>query len=262
MSNWYRRYPGDYLRDTMHLTLEECGAYDRLMDIYYSTGEPIPNDIDVIKRYLRESKQKTRKIMKVLANFFEEKHGLLYHKRIEFELAKSLKMHKTAVANGRAGGKANALANRVATKTKTKTKEDFKRYVSLEFVEEIFNHWKITLNHPRSKIDDNRKKLIKKCLKDGYTKEDLCKAITGCSLTPHNMGQNDNSQRYDSIELILRNNGQIDRFMKNADNPPGVGNGSCKQTSSEIFDRGTADAYGDNISEEQEIEPRSHIKNI
>jgi len=123
MSNWYRKYPGDYLRDTMHLTLEECGAYERLMDIYYSTGKPIPDDIDLIKRYFRESRQKTRKIMKVLGDFFEEKDGLLWHKKIEFELSKSLKIHETAVANGRAGGKAtaiaNAQANRVATKTKT-----------------------------------------------------------------------------------------------------------------------------------------------
>lgn len=39
---WYARYPGDYLRDTAHLTMLEHGAYTLLMDYYYSTAKPLP----------------------------------------------------------------------------------------------------------------------------------------------------------------------------------------------------------------------------
>jgi len=84
----------------------------------------------------------------------------------------------------------------------------------------VFDHWKITMNHPKSVFDDKRKKLISTWVKAGYTETDLISAITGCSLTPHNMGKNDRNERYDSLELILRDASHIDRFMKNAISPP------------------------------------------
>jgi len=34
------------------------------------------------------------------------------------------------------------------------------------------------------------------------------------------MGDNDRGQRYDSIELIFRDESQIERFMNNHQNPP------------------------------------------
>lgn len=108
----------------------------------------------------------------------------------------------------------------------------------------IFEHWKTTMKHPRSVLDSKRRRLISLRLRDGYTEADLCQAITGCSLTPHNMGQNDRSERYDSIELILRNAGQIDRFMGNATNPNiGKANGTSRQNSSEIFSQGCSAAF-------------------
>ncbi|MCK4817569.1 hypothetical protein KA005_17505 [bacterium] len=87
-------------------------------------------------------------------------------------------------------------------------------------IKDIFKFWKNTLNHPRSNLDDKRKALIRKHLKSGYSVDDLKSAINGCSNTPHNMGDNDRGQVYDSIELILRDSGQIDRFMRNDSSPP------------------------------------------
>ena len=84
---------------------------------------------------------------------------------------------------------------------------------------EVFRYWQHVLNHPRAKLDDNRKKIITRALKN-YSVEDLKKAIDGCSLTPHNMGDNDSGAIYDGIDLILRDASQIDRFMANSDNPP------------------------------------------
>ena len=110
MRNWYARYPGDLMRDTQNLTCEQFGAYDRLMDFYYSTGRPIPDDLDVIKRLLGESKQKTRKILLVLRDFFEEKNGFLFHHRIEAEIEKAKKINEVRSESGKRGGKANARA--------------------------------------------------------------------------------------------------------------------------------------------------------
>jgi len=86
--------------------------------------------------------------------------------------------------------------------------------------QEIFNYWQKTMNHPRAKLDNKRKCKIMQARKLGYLVDDLKKAIEGCSKIPFNMGQNERNQRYDDLELILRDASHIDRFIGNAINPP------------------------------------------
>ena len=105
----------------------------------------------------------------------------------------------------------------------------------------VFEFWQTTLKHPQARLDDKRRKLIRKALQAGYhvndlktailgcsltphnmgvndrgQKYDLKTAILGCSLTPHNMGVNDRGQKYDGLHVILRDADQIDRFIHNA----------------------------------------------
>ena len=42
--NYYKRHLGDYAKDTKHLSLAEHGAYTLLLDYYYSTERPIPDE--------------------------------------------------------------------------------------------------------------------------------------------------------------------------------------------------------------------------
>ena len=84
----------------------------------------------------------------------------------------------------------------------------------------IFKCWQTTLSHPYAKFDNKRKKVIEQALKLGYTFDQICMAIKGCSLTPYNMGNNENGQRFDSLGLILRDAEHIDRFLYNAQHPP------------------------------------------
>lgn len=86
-------------------------------------------------------------------------------------------------------------------------------------VSDVFDHWKQTMRSPRSRLDDKRKRLISTWLRT-YTADELKQAITGCSYTPHNMGDNPRNEKYNSIELILRDASHIERFMHNAENPP------------------------------------------
>lgn len=78
----------------------------------------------------------------------------------------------------------------------------------------IFEHWKTVMQHPNAKLDAKRKRVILREL-NNYSEEQICQAITGCSFTPHNMGQNDQGQRYDDIGLILRDAAHIERFIGN-----------------------------------------------
>ncbi|BAO04714.1 putative replication protein [Ralstonia phage RSK1] len=84
----------------------------------------------------------------------------------------------------------------------------------------IFAYWQRVMESPRSQLDVKRRRTIRAALKMGYSPHDLCRAIRGCSLTPHNMGQNDRGQKYNGIDLIFRSADQIDRFIANDSAPP------------------------------------------
>ena len=84
----------------------------------------------------------------------------------------------------------------------------------------IFAYWQAVLNHPRAKLDANRRRCIVNALKLGFSEEELKKAIDGISKTPHNMGINDRGEVYDGLHIVFRNSEQIERFIRNFDTPP------------------------------------------
>ncbi|OZI20519.1 hypothetical protein CAL26_23785 [Bordetella genomosp. 9] len=92
-------------------------------------------------------------------------------------------------------------------------------------VRRVFDHWRDVMQSPRSQLDAKRVKAIKAALKAGYSVDDLRRAISGCSKTPHNMGKNDRHQKYNGIELILRSADQIDRFIANDGQNPAAADG-------------------------------------
>ena len=87
-------------------------------------------------------------------------------------------------------------------------------------ISDIFAHWQRSLGHPNAKLESKRRKAISAALKFGYTPEELKQAISGCAVTPHNIGDNDRGQRYDGLQLILKDADQIDRFIANYFSPP------------------------------------------
>jgi hypothetical protein len=80
-------------------------------------------------------------------------------------------------------------------------------------VTKVFDYWKEALSHPRSILDQKRKRLIEARLKEGYSEEDLRQAIRGIKNSPHNMGRNDTGTVYDDITLICRDAAHVERFM-------------------------------------------------
>lgn len=111
--NFYPRYPGDYIRKTMHLSMVEDGAYTRLLDWYYSNEQPIPGD----RRYAvaRASTAAEKKAVDgVLAEFFTTIEGAHHSARADAEIEAAQKRIRTARDNGGKGGrkpKENPAAN-------------------------------------------------------------------------------------------------------------------------------------------------------
>jgi uncharacterized phage protein (TIGR02220 family) len=86
--NYYRRYVGDYLRDTARLSMLEHGAYNLLLDYYYAEERPISLEFDEVYRMVRAlMPEEKRAIVKVLTTFFIKAEDGYRHKRVDLEIA-------------------------------------------------------------------------------------------------------------------------------------------------------------------------------
>lgn len=84
-----------------------------------------------------------------------------------------------------------------------------------EGVLRIFDHWRQKLS-PKAKLSPKRKRLILARLGDGYSPEDLCRAIDGCAVSPFHNGENPTGTKYHELTLILRDAEHVDAFMEKA----------------------------------------------
>jgi hypothetical protein len=80
----------------------------------------------------------------------------------------------------------------------------------------VFDHWRTTHEHPKSKLDHKREKVIRVALKL-YTPEQLCTSITGYKNSAYHMGQNESHKKFDDIELFLRDAKRIDAGLEYAE---------------------------------------------
>jgi uncharacterized protein YdaU (DUF1376 family) len=108
---YFNFYPKDFEADTSHLTLEEDGAYNRLLRLCWMTpGCSLPDDDAWIMRRMRvDAEAFERAVRPVLAEFFTRKAGRISNARMTKEHVKSDVAHKRRVSAGSAGGKAKAM---------------------------------------------------------------------------------------------------------------------------------------------------------
>jgi uncharacterized protein YdaU (DUF1376 family) len=116
--NWFKFYIGDFQRDTGHLSLTERGAYRALIDHYYATEKPLPNDHLALCRVAGAMTKAERDAVRSAMGFFTLVESGLMHSRIEAELHKAGDVSNTnreiAVAR-EAARKASRLANESST---------------------------------------------------------------------------------------------------------------------------------------------------
>jgi len=84
--NFYPFHIGDYISHTSHLTDEEDLAYRRMIDLYYMTEAPFPNDAAWIARRVRTN---PAIVLTLLNEFFELENDNLWHSsRADKEIGK------------------------------------------------------------------------------------------------------------------------------------------------------------------------------
>jgi uncharacterized protein YdaU (DUF1376 family) len=104
--NYYRRYAGDYLRDTARLSLTEHGAYTLMLDYYYSDAHPLPLDREEICRMVRAFKsEECKAVDTILHRYFERREDGYHNARADDELQKAAPFIEAARENGKKGGR-------------------------------------------------------------------------------------------------------------------------------------------------------------
>lgn len=95
--DWYKHDIGAFRRKTHGLTALEEGIYRRLLDEYYASGGPLPNDLPTLKSLAKiRSKWEVNGLSKVVSTFFEKNgDGLLHNRRADDELADYNEICKT-----------------------------------------------------------------------------------------------------------------------------------------------------------------------
>ena len=82
--NYYERHIGDWIGDTVNLTMLEDGAYNRLIDQYYRSEKPLPLDSKELFRLARASSSAERKaVLYVISTFFVRTESGFTQKRAQ-----------------------------------------------------------------------------------------------------------------------------------------------------------------------------------
>lgn len=116
--------------------------------------------------------------------------------------------------------------SRVANTTQPISTENIKQSL---LVQEVFKYWQETLNHPRAKLDKQRKNKIIQALKI-YSMEEIKLAIDGCKASSFHQGKNPENKIHDDIELILRDARHVEQFMSFAKQPLAISSSSLAKT--------------------------------
>lgn len=123
--NYYERHIGDYIRDTVSLTMLEDGAYNRLLDQYYQTERPLPRDRKMVYRLARATSAAERKAVDfVLETFFQCTDDGYTQKRVQAEIERFSEKQRKAKASAEARwskskGNANASETHDASDMRT-----------------------------------------------------------------------------------------------------------------------------------------------
>ena len=141
---YFPMYPRDFEADTSHLTLEEDGAYNRLLRLcWMMPGASLPDDDAWIMRRMRVDEATFNRVVKiVLAEFFVRKSGRVSNARMAREFIASSEAHAKRVSAGKSGGTAKAL--------KTKQSEPSNAQAILKQPEPEPEPYKEDLGKPKS----------------------------------------------------------------------------------------------------------------
>jgi uncharacterized protein YdaU (DUF1376 family) len=119
--DWYRRWLGDYRRDTAQLTVTEHGVYALLLDEQYATEDGLPAELRTVYKLVRAMTKNEKKTCRnVVEQYFPiAADGKRWNNRAAHEIEKYKALKNQAVESGRRGAEkrwsmGSPIAERIA----------------------------------------------------------------------------------------------------------------------------------------------------
>lgn len=114
---YFNLYPRDFEADTSHLTLEEDGAYNRLLRLCWMTpGCSLPDDMGWIMRRMKVDEETfNRVVIGVISEFFTRKAGRVSSPRLTREFKKADETSRRRSDAGKKGGRPKVSENNEKT---------------------------------------------------------------------------------------------------------------------------------------------------
>lgn len=81
-------------------------------------------------------------------------------------------------------------------------------------VKNLFEFWKALMGHERAQLGPKRRQAVERAMEWGYSLDDLRLAVLGCRCSPRHQGQNEERAVYDDLELCVRDEAHIDKFIR------------------------------------------------
>lgn len=94
----------------------------------------------------------------------------------------------------------------------TKPARPVKEEVTTQVERELFDYWVARFNKTRTRFTNERRRCLRARLREGYTAEDIRRAIDGCKASGYHNGENDTGAEYNDLTLICRNGTKLERF--------------------------------------------------
>lgn len=79
-------------------------------------------------------------------------------------------------------------------------------------VQRVFAHWVRASGKAGAKLTGDRRQKILARRREGYSEQDMIRAIDGICASPYHRGENDQGTQYMDLTLALRNGTQLERF--------------------------------------------------
>ncbi|OZI39016.1 hypothetical protein CEG14_05630 [Bordetella genomosp. 1] len=104
--NYYPHHIGDFRSGTVNMSRQARWIYRDLMDVYYDTEKPLPDDLDLLCDMVGVESDDERRIVERLLRFKFSKTDEGYrHERCDAEIAAYHQKAAQARKNGKAGGR-------------------------------------------------------------------------------------------------------------------------------------------------------------
>lgn len=103
---WLPLNVGDYLKDTMHLSRADHGAYLLLIMHYWMRQGPIPDDPEYIRSVTKCDVRTYTKMIRSIAPFFDIRDGYWHHRRVDRDIAEAAERKEKQRARTAAATKA------------------------------------------------------------------------------------------------------------------------------------------------------------